>query len=154
MSATIPSLTGTTLFSLLKFWYPTLNPYGSLHLRYRTTLFCPHSWALGLNCSECMLSHFSRVRLLWPHGLWPTRLLCPWCSPGKNTGMDCPPPGDLPDPGNGNSRGHWLSHGAKSPVSRSCRYSYTVFLTYLVFIDTQSIHVEMSEGLWAWMEKV
>ena len=24
---------------------------------------------------------------LWPHGLWPTRLLCPWNSPGKNTGM-------------------------------------------------------------------
>ena len=23
---------------------------------------------------------------LWPHGLWPTRLLCPWGSPGKNTG--------------------------------------------------------------------
>ena len=22
---------------------------------------------------------------LWPHGLWPTRLLCPWDSPGKNT---------------------------------------------------------------------
>ena len=23
---------------------------------------------------------------LHPHGLWPTRLLCPWGSPGKNTG--------------------------------------------------------------------
>ena len=22
---------------------------------------------------------------LWPHGLWPTRLLCPWDFPGKNT---------------------------------------------------------------------
>ena len=22
----------------------------------------------------------------WPHGLYPTRLLCPWDSPGKNTG--------------------------------------------------------------------
>ena len=26
---------------------------------------------------------------LWPHGLWPARLLCPWNSPGKNTGMGC-----------------------------------------------------------------
>ena len=26
---------------------------------------------------------------LWPHGLWPTSLLCPWNSPGKNTGVDC-----------------------------------------------------------------
>ena len=23
----------------------------------------------------------------WPHGLWPARLLCPWNSPGKNTGV-------------------------------------------------------------------
>ena len=26
---------------------------------------------------------------LWPLGLWPTGLLCPWDSPGKNTGVDC-----------------------------------------------------------------
>ena len=26
---------------------------------------------------------------LWPHGLLPTRLLCPWDSPGKNTGVGC-----------------------------------------------------------------
>ena len=24
-----------------------------------------------------------------PHGLWPARLLCPWDSPGKNTGVHC-----------------------------------------------------------------
>ena len=24
-----------------------------------------------------------------PHGLQPTRLLCPWASPGKNTGVGC-----------------------------------------------------------------
>ena len=27
--------------------------------------------------------------LLQPHGLQPTRLLCPWSSPGKNTGVGC-----------------------------------------------------------------
>ena len=27
---------------------------------------------------------------LWPHGLKPTRLLCPWDSPGKNIGVGCP----------------------------------------------------------------
>ena len=27
--------------------------------------------------------------LLRPHGLWPARLLCPWDSPGKNTGVGC-----------------------------------------------------------------
>ena len=26
---------------------------------------------------------------LWPHGLSPARLLCPWDSPGKNTGVGC-----------------------------------------------------------------
>ena len=26
---------------------------------------------------------------VWPHGLQPTRLLCPWDSPGKNTGVGC-----------------------------------------------------------------
>ena len=26
---------------------------------------------------------------LQPHGLYPTRLLCPWDSPGKNSGMGC-----------------------------------------------------------------
>ena len=37
---------------------------------------------------------------LWPCELWPTRLLFPWDSPGKNTGVGCPPsPGDLPNPG-------------------------------------------------------
>ena len=26
---------------------------------------------------------------LWPPGPWPARLLCPWDSPGKNTGVGC-----------------------------------------------------------------
>ena len=26
---------------------------------------------------------------LWPHGLQPTRLLCPWDLPGKDTGVGC-----------------------------------------------------------------
>ena len=35
---------------------------------------------------------------LQSHGLQPTRLLCPWDSPSKNTGVGCPP-GHLPNPG-------------------------------------------------------
>ena len=31
----------------------------------------------------------SRVQLLRPHGLRPSRLLCPWNFPGKNTGVGC-----------------------------------------------------------------
>ena len=36
---------------------------------------------------------------LQPCGLQPTRLLCPWDSPGKNTRLLCPPSGGLLDPG-------------------------------------------------------
>ena len=36
-----------------------------------------------------VLSHFSSIRSLQPHGLWPARLLCPWDSTGKNTGVGC-----------------------------------------------------------------
>ena len=35
------------------------------------------------------VSHSVISDSLWPHGLWPTRLLCPWDSPGKNTGAGC-----------------------------------------------------------------
>ena len=34
--------------------------------------------------SRSVLSNFS-----WPHGLQPTRLLCPWDSPSKSTGVGC-----------------------------------------------------------------
>ena len=37
----------------------------------------------------CVLSHFSHECLLQRYGLLPTRLLCPWDSPGKNTRVDC-----------------------------------------------------------------
>ena len=36
---------------------------------------------------------------LQPRELGPTRLLRPWDSPGKNTGVPFPSPGELPDPG-------------------------------------------------------
>ena len=47
----------------------------------------------------CILSQFSCVRwTLRPCGLYPASLLCPWNSPGENTGVGglCPPPGTLP----------------------------------------------------------
>ena len=38
---------------------------------------------------------------LQPYGLYPARVLCPWDSPGKNTGVGCQSflQGNLPDPG-------------------------------------------------------
>ena len=39
--------------------------------------------------------------LLWPHGLQPVTVFCPWDFPGKNTGVGCHflLQGDLPNPG-------------------------------------------------------
>jgi len=36
-----------------------------------------------------LLSRFSCVQPMRPHGQQPTRLLCPWDSPGKNNGVGC-----------------------------------------------------------------
>ena len=37
---------------------------------------------------------------LQPYGLQPARLPCPWASPLEYwSGLTCPPPGDLADPG-------------------------------------------------------
>ena len=48
----------------------------------------------------CCARSLSRVRLLWPHGLQPTRLLCPWGFSRQEywSGLPCLPPGDLPNP--------------------------------------------------------
>ena len=42
-------------------------------------------------CVKCV-SHSVMSDSLWPCGLYPTRLLCPWDSPGKNPGVDCHAP--------------------------------------------------------------
>ena len=45
------------------------------------------SEALYITESETV-SHSIMSDTLQPHGLYPTRLLCPWDTPGKNTGVD------------------------------------------------------------------
>ena len=53
----------------------------------------------------CVCMHvLSHVQLLWPHGLQPARLLSPWDSPGKNTGVDY----------------HALLQGISWPRDRTC----------------------------------
>ena len=37
--------------------------------------------------SVCLFNHSVVSNSLWPCGLYPTRCLCPWDSPGKNTGV-------------------------------------------------------------------
>ena len=49
------------------------------------TSYMFHSTLVVCVCSVAK----SHLTLLWPHGLYPARLLCPWDSPGKNTGVGC-----------------------------------------------------------------
>ena len=79
------------------------------HIPFKTTsnsIHCPQR-QLSCSCHEmqctlvgmhacarvrvwvCVPSCFSCVWLLQPHGLRPTRILCPWDSPGKITGVGC-----------------------------------------------------------------
>ena len=44
-------------------------------------------WLVGFYFQECFALVVSDS--VWPHGLSPTRLLRPWDSPGKNTGVSC-----------------------------------------------------------------
>ena len=44
--------------------------------------------AVPLEPKVCV-SHTVVSDSLWPHGLKPARLLCPWDSPGRNTRMGC-----------------------------------------------------------------
>ena len=49
--------------------------------QFKICFWCKHESA-SVSCSIVSNS-------LWPCGLWPTRLLCPWNFPGKNTGVGC-----------------------------------------------------------------
>ena len=55
-------------------------------------LFCCDQWeSLSLDMSVHAMHAKSPVvsNSLQPYGMWPTRLLCPRDSPGKNTGVGC-----------------------------------------------------------------
>ena len=49
----------------------------------------------------CVLSHSIMSDSSWSHGLQPTGFLCPWGFSRQEywSGLPCPPPGDLPNPG-------------------------------------------------------
>ena len=46
------------------------------------------TWEVHYNACMCV-SHSVVSSSLWLRGLGPPSLLCPWDSPGKNTGVDC-----------------------------------------------------------------
>ena len=64
-----------------------------------SSLLDPSSWSVGCLLLTCLVIHHSTqhtcsvckscLTLLQPHGLEPTRLLCPWDFPDKNTRVCC-----------------------------------------------------------------
>ena len=62
---------------------------------------CPALMACTQVVRVGMLSCLSHVWLFAAYWLWPTRLRCPWNFLRQEhwSGLPCPPPGDLPDPG-------------------------------------------------------
>ena len=64
-----------------------LRPFSRLDLDYVPMSLGLHSSVLARMWG--VVQSLSRVLFLQPHGLQPTRLFCPWDSPGKNTGMGC-----------------------------------------------------------------
>ena len=61
---------------------PCLSPMITLHLLIEQLIKQPEA------CMHACLSRISHV-WLWDSELQPTRLLCPWYSPGKNTEVGC-----------------------------------------------------------------
>ena len=62
-----------------------------VHMSFWTKFFSrymPRNGIAGLYGSGGSVSRSVVSNFLRPHGLQPTRLLCPWDSPGKNTGVD------------------------------------------------------------------
>ena len=64
------------MFILLLIFF--MFPKAVSHFLSPRTLFC---WIY--------ISMVVMIRLLWPHGMSPARLLCPWDFPGKNSGVGC-----------------------------------------------------------------
>ena len=76
------------LYSLWTSWKSGMLPSGTLlYCRW----YCVQAHMCVCVCvhAHVCVSHSVVSNCLWPHGLQPTRLLCPWNSPGNNTGMSC-----------------------------------------------------------------
>jgi len=57
---------------------------------YGVCIYTTYTYIYTHNGMLLLLSHFSRARLCATSHRWqPTRLPCPWDSPGKNTGVGC-----------------------------------------------------------------
>ena len=76
-----------TIFQLSKYFE------GNLLYRVQGLFYVWKPWSFFIymltKCVCCVLSHSVISDSLQPYGLWPARFLCPWDSPGKDTGVGC-----------------------------------------------------------------
>ena len=89
-STTVLLYTPKVLFFIFFLFQPKKD---FLAFAFRLAMRTPHTGCSLLFLSHCfsglfdMLSRFSCAWFFAIPGLWLTRLLCPWKSPGKNTGV-------------------------------------------------------------------
>ena len=69
-------------------WHPNIHPdtKWAQNTRLPSLVFCVHAKSLCCCCCYIASVVSNSVR---PHRRQPTRLLCPWDFPGKNTGVGC-----------------------------------------------------------------
>ena len=98
-----------------------------------------------------MLGHSVVSDSLWPHGLWPTRLLCPWGFARQEywSGLPCLLQGIFPTQGLNPGLLHcrWilyhLSHQESPVYNRICMYDVCIHILYIYYthiIHTHSIY--------------
>ena len=56
---------------------------------YNKAVYCHHSYLIHMQGASAWKVASVLSNSLWPYGLQPTMLLCPWDSPSKNTGVSC-----------------------------------------------------------------
>ena len=64
------------------FWWEVLNL-----IKPNLPFFPFYDYWFFLNLTGQSVNHSAVFNSLWPRGLQPSRLLCPWDSPGKSTGV-------------------------------------------------------------------
>ena len=88
---------------------------------------------------------------MWPHGLWPTRLLCPWDSPGQNTGVGCHSllQGIFPTQGSNPSLLYWLGDSLPSELQgKPASLLNALCISFLWSNDIINLEPPLSQQLW------
>ena len=91
---------------------------------------CIHTYIQTDIYIVCVCMSLSHVQLFATHGLQPTRLLCPWNSPGKNTAVACHSLLQGIFPSQGLNPG--LLHSSKFFTIRATRELYIVCKIYIL----------------------